>query len=105
MNRRLLKTLTIREVLSGVYGINIYFLIFLSCIMASIFFYSFLDTMEKNVIVGSPIFPTFIISVVPVAGLYFGVSAVTSVAKERSERTIEVIFYAPVSEEDYILGF
>jgi len=103
MNKRILKVLMKREILSGVYGINVYFLIFLSCIMASIFFYTFLDTMKKGIITGTPMLTTFIFSVIPISGLYFGVSAVTSIAKERSEKTIEVLFYGPVSEENYIL--
>ena len=103
MNKRILKVLTKREILSGVYGINVYFLIFLSCIMASIFFYTFLDTMKNGIITGTPMLTTFIFSVIPLSGLYFGVSAVTSIAKERSEKTIEVLFYGPVSEENYIL--
>ncbi len=103
MNKRILKVLTKREILSGIYGINVYFLIFLSCIMASIFFYTFLDTMKNGIITGTPMLTTFIFSVIPLSGLYFGVSAVTSIAKERSEKTIEVLFYGPVSEENYIL--
>jgi ABC-type transport system involved in multi-copper enzyme maturation permease subunit len=103
MNKRILKVLTKREILSGVYGINVYFLIFLSCIMASIFFYTFLDTMKNGIITGTPMLTTFIFSVIPLSGLYFGISAVTSIAKERSEKTIEVLFYGPVSEENYIL--
>jgi len=103
MNKRILKVLTKREILSGIYGINVYFLIFLSCIIASIFFYTFLDTMKNGIITGTPMLTTFIFSVIPLSGLYFGVSAVTSIAKERSEKTIEVLFYGPVSEENYIL--
>jgi len=103
MNKRILKVLTKREILSGVYGINVYFLIFLSCIMASIFFYTSLDTMKNGIITGTPMLTTFIFSVIPLSGLYFGISAVTSIAKERSEKTIEVLFYGPVSEENYIL--
>ncbi|MEA1992808.1 MAG: ABC transporter permease subunit [Euryarchaeota archaeon] len=104
MNKRVLRALTKRELFSGVYNLGIYFLIFLSCTMASIFFYSFLDTLEKGIVTGTPMLTAFIFSVIPVAGLYFGISAVTSIAKERSENTIEVLFYGPISEESYILS-
>ncbi len=104
MNKRILTTLTKRELFSGVYSLSIYFVIFITTIIASIFFYSFLSTLEDGILTGTPLLTVFIFSVIPISGLYFGVSAVTSIAKERSEKTIEVLFYGPVSEESYILS-
>jgi len=46
----------------------------------------------------------FMFAVVFVSFLYIGISSVTAIAKEKQERTIELLFYAPVDEFSFIAG-
>lgn len=46
----------------------------------------------------------FMISVVGVSFLYLATTSVTTIAREREYKTIEVLFYGPVDEISFILG-
>ncbi|OQX19196.1 MAG: hypothetical protein BWK75_05915 [Candidatus Altiarchaeales archaeon A3] len=55
---------------------------------------------ETSVIVNG----LFMFTVVLVSFLYIGISSVTTIAKEKQERTIELLFYSPVDEFSFIAG-
>ncbi len=46
----------------------------------------------------------FMFVVVLISFLYIGISSVTAIAKEKQERTIELLFYSPVDEFSFIVG-
>jgi len=46
----------------------------------------------------------FMFAVVLISFLYIGISSVTAIAKEKQERTIELLFYSPVDEFSFIVG-
>jgi len=56
--------------------------------------------IEKSVILNN----IFMFAVVFLSFLYLGINSVTTIAKERQEKTIEVLFYTPIDELSFIFG-
>jgi len=56
--------------------------------------------IEKSVVLNH----IFMLAVVFLSFLYLGINSVTTIAKERQEKTIEVLFYTPMDELSFIFG-
>lgn len=56
--------------------------------------------IEKSAIVNV----IFMFSVVLISFLYLGISSVTAIAKEKQEKTIELLFYSPLDEFSFVAG-
>lgn len=56
--------------------------------------------VEKSVIINL----IFMFAVVFISFLYIGINSVTTIAKEKQEKTIELLFYSPINEFSFIAG-
>lgn len=56
--------------------------------------------VEKSVILNI----IFMFAVVFISFLYLGISSVTTISREKQEKTIEILFYSPMNELSFIAG-
>src|SRR5690606_16893509 len=93
-----------REIKSTLYGVGLYFTLFLSFIAAS---YFFVNSSLRNVFDGgilaltNPITEPFFISAW-LAAIYLGLCSALSISRDRDHGTLEVLFYGPVDAIAYI---
>ena len=107
MNDRLYAIYVIgkRDFLETIRSLGIYRTMTFSLLLAAIIFYIFASQITDSVLVMSrPVDFIFMVCVVGISFLYLAVSSVTSIAKEKADKTIEVLFYGPVDEISFILG-
>lgn len=94
-----------KDFMDTVNSLGIYLTMTLSFGLAAIIFYIFASQIKDSVLVMSrPVDFIFMICVVGISFLYFAVNSVTSIAKEKGDKTIEVLFYGPVDEISFIFG-
>jgi len=84
---------------------GIYLTMALAFALAAILFYIFATRVNESAFVlFQPVDFIFMFCVVGISFLYLAVSSVTSIAREKSEKTVEVLFYGPVDEASFIFG-
>ena len=87
----------------GLYLVLI-FSFLLTYLMISVFVADLSDPNSLSGINDDILSAIFMISVVGVSFLYLATTSVTSIARERGYKTIEILFYGPVDEFSFILG-
>lgn len=99
-----IKVATKREIKSTLYGIGLYFTLFLIFIAAS---YFFVNSSLRNVFDGgilaltNPITEPFFFSA-GLAATYLGLCSALAISRDRDLGTLEVLFYGPVDTVAYI---
>jgi len=94
-----------KDFFETIHSLGIYLTMTLSFGLAAIIFYIFASQIKDSVLVMSrPVDFIFMFCVVGISFLYLAVSSVTSIAKEKGDKTIEVLFYGPVDEISFIFG-
>ncbi|ODS39897.1 hypothetical protein BEH94_03110 [Candidatus Altiarchaeales archaeon WOR_SM1_SCG] len=94
-----------RDFAETIRSIGIYLIIALSLAISLIILYIFGNAVDDPSVDRSQIINfIFMFVVVGISILYLAVNSVTSIAKEKSDKTIEVLFYGPVDEISFIAG-
>ncbi len=93
-----------RDFTETIHSIGIYLIIALLLIISLIILYSGTKIMDPDIDKSQIINFIFMFVIGGISLLYFAVNSVTSIAKEKSNKTIEVLFYGPVDEISFILG-
>lgn len=97
-----------KEFMSTIRSGGIYFTMFFSFMIISIGLYFFTENIKNSVFILSrtmePLSLIFMISVVGIFSLYFATNSVTTIARERHDKTLEVLFYGPIDEFSFIIG-
>ena len=94
-----------RELRSTIYGIGIYLTVFITLIVASFILRGYLLSVSevRYLITSTPLTQPFSISVI-VGAVYLALASATSIAREKDQRTIEVLFYGPVDYISYVFS-
>jgi ABC-type transport system involved in multi-copper enzyme maturation permease subunit len=94
-----------RELRATIYGVGIYLAILISLIISSVILQNYLRAVSRDrmLITASPLsYPLFIATTV--CAIYLALASVTSIAREKDMKTLEVLFYGPVDHTSYILS-
>jgi ABC-type transport system involved in multi-copper enzyme maturation permease subunit len=84
---------------------GIYLAYIFACGVIAVYAWFFSSLQESSGIGVSGAFPgASLMTAVGIYSLYMAVSAVASVARERQDKTLEVLFYGPVNERSFIAG-
>ncbi|MCB0094561.1 MAG: ABC transporter permease [Caldilineaceae bacterium] len=94
-----------RELRTMLFGFGLYVVIALGLMAAILLLRNYLNFVQESgllVMSGAFNFPLF--AVIFLAAIYLAVSSVTTIARERDQGTMEVLFYGPVDSISYVLG-
>lgn len=94
-----------RDLQAMVYGLGIYFTLFLSLLVSSLLIKNNLGLASKRgvLVMTRPLYLPFFLTAV-LSSLYLAVSSATSISRERDQGTLEVLFYGPLDYISFILG-
>ena len=87
------------------FGFGLYVVIALGLMAAILLLRNYLNFVQESgllVMSGAFNFPLF--AVIFLAAIYLAISSVTTIARERDQGTMEVLFYGPVDSISYVLG-
>jgi ABC-type transport system involved in multi-copper enzyme maturation permease subunit len=88
-----------------VFGRGIYLALSLALVVAILILRNYLNFVNENgLLVVSGAFVIPLLAVVLVTAFFLAFSAVSAIARERDQGTLEVLFYGPVDAVAYILG-
>ena len=94
-----------RDLRAMVLGLGIYGVLGLSMLAATLILRNYLNFVdEKGLLVLSGAFTPPLFTAVFLSSLFLALSSVTTIARERDQGTMEVLFYGPVDSISYILG-
>lgn len=94
-----------RDLRSMVFGLGMYGVLGLSMLAATLILRNYLNFVnEKGLLVLSGAFTLPLFAAVFLSSLFLALSSVTTIARERDQGTMEVLFYGPVDGVSYILG-
>ena len=94
-----------RELRTMLFGFGLYVVIALGLMAAILLLRNYLNFVQESgllVMSGAFNFPLF--AVIFLAAIYLAISSVTTIARERDQGTMEVLFYGPVDSISYVLG-
>jgi len=94
-----------RERRSLFFGLGLYVTIFIALMASVLFLRSRIVFAEENGLaaMSQPLVTPFYFSIV-FASMYLALMAATSIAREREQGTLEVLFYGPIDYTAYVLG-
>lgn len=91
-----------KDFMEIIHSYGIYLTMIFSFLIAGFTIYTFTQIKDTSIIQKQA---DIIFNIIlGIAFLYVAVSSVTSIAREKNEKTIEVLFYAPVDEISFIFG-
>jgi ABC-type transport system involved in multi-copper enzyme maturation permease subunit len=94
-----------RDLLSTLYGPGIYIVVALGMLATLPVVRSYLDAVERNrVLVLADAFTLPFFVAATIAMLFLALGSVATIARERDQGTLEVLFYGPVDHGSYVLG-
>jgi ABC-type transport system involved in multi-copper enzyme maturation permease subunit len=94
-----------RELRSSVFGLSIYLPVFFSFVVAYLLIKNYVTSIEGNgiMVLANPLNYPFYICVM-ISSIYLAMSSAISIAREKEQGTLEVLFYGPVDTQSYLLG-
>ncbi|MGQ9631429.1 MAG: ABC transporter permease [bacterium] len=94
-----------RDLVSTFYGVGIYVTIVIMLAVASVRLRAYLSGVEevKVLLSSSPMVVPFFSAVV-VCAIYLALVSVTTIAREKDQRTLMVLFFGPVDHTTYVMG-
>ncbi len=98
-------TIARRDVLGMLYGPGIYVVVALGMLATLPVVRSYLDAVERNrvLVLADPFSLPFFVAAT-IAMLFLALASVATIARERDQGTLEVLFYGPVDHGSYVLG-
>jgi len=102
---RVIKTLAWRELKSTLYGIGLYIELFFIFLLSSLVLRNYVQSIQDEgvLVFATPLYYPLYISVL-IGSIYLALTSTVTISREREEKTLKTLFFAPVDNLSYLLG-